>query len=42
MCTAMTLQTNHGAVFLGRTVDFSYPLDPELYLVLRGLPIKMP
>lgn len=36
MCTAMTSQTNHGAVFLGRTMDFSYPLDPELYLVPRG------
>lgn len=36
MCTAMTLQTNQGDTFFGRTMDFSYPLDPELYLVPRG------
>ena len=36
MCTAITLQNTQGAAFFGRTMDFSYPLDPELYVVPRG------
>lgn len=36
MCTAMTLQTLQDNTFLGRTMDFSYPLDPELYIVPRN------
>lgn len=36
MCTAMTIQTLQGDVYFGRTMDFSYPLDPELYIVPRG------
>lgn len=36
MCTAMTLQTIQGNTFLGRTMDFSYPLDPELFVVPKG------
>lgn len=36
MCTAMTLQTLQDNTFLGRTMDFSYPLDPELYVVPAG------
>lgn len=36
MCTAMTLQTRRGDTFLGRTMDFSYPLDPELFIVPKG------
>ena len=36
MCTAMTLQTTQGDTWFGRTMDFSYPLDPELYIVPRG------
>ncbi len=36
MCTAMTVRTPGGAVFFGRTMDFSYEVDPELYLVPRG------
>lgn len=35
MCTAMTVQT-HGSTLFGRTMDFSYPLDPELYIVPKG------
>lgn len=36
MCTAMTLQTIQGNTWFGRTMDFSYPLDPELYIVPKG------
>lgn len=36
MCTAMTLSTPQGNLFFGRTMDFSYPLDPELYIVPKG------
>ncbi|MCD2493121.1 choloylglycine hydrolase family protein [Lacrimispora sp. NSJ-141] len=36
MCTAMTIQTIHGDTFFGRTMDFSYLLDPELYIVPKG------
>lgn len=36
MCTAITMRTLQGDVLLGRTMDFSYPLEPELYLVPRG------
>lgn len=36
MCTAMTLQTQQGEIFLGRTMDFSYPLDPSVYAVPRN------
>lgn len=36
MCTAITLQNTQGAAFFGRTMDFSYPLDPELYVVPKG------
>lgn len=37
MCTAMTLETGQGEVYLGRTMDFSIPLDPSLYFVPRGV-----
>lgn len=33
MCTAMTAQTPEGNFYFGRTMDFSYPLDPELYVI---------
>lgn len=36
MCTAMTIQVPQGHVYFGRTMDFSYPLDPELYFIPRG------
>lgn len=36
MCTAVTLRSRQGETFLGRTMDFSYPLDPQLYVMPRG------
>lgn len=36
MCTAMTLKSPEGTIFFGRTMDFSYPLDPELYYFPKG------
>lgn len=33
MCTAMSLTTNKKDVIFGRTMDFSYELDPEVYIV---------
>lgn len=36
MCTAITLHTTQGNTYFGRTMDFSYPLDPELYAVPKG------
>lgn len=36
MCTAFTKQAPCGDRFFGRTMDFSYPLDPELYFVPKG------
>ena len=36
MCTAMKIQAPGGEVYFGRTMDFSYPLDPELYIVPKG------
>ncbi len=36
MCTAINVKTQFGSIFLGRTMDFSYPLDPQLYVVPRG------
>ena len=33
MCTAMTLQSKQSENFFGRTMDFSYDIDPELYIV---------
>lgn len=33
MCTAMTLQTKEGEVFFGRNMDFSYDIDPHLFIV---------
>lgn len=36
MCTAMTAQSPQGTTYFGRTMDFSYPLAPELYTVPRG------
>ena len=36
MCTAIHVKTQFGNTFLGRTMDFSYPLDPELYVIPRG------
>ena len=36
MCTAITLQTTQGETFFGRTMDFSYALDMELYIISKG------
>lgn len=36
MCTAITIRTSQGNTCFGRTMDFSYPLDPELYISPRG------
>lgn len=33
MCTAITLQSKQSENFFGRTMDFSYNIDPELYIV---------
>ena len=33
MCTAITLQSTQLENFFGRTMDFSYNIDPELYFV---------
>lgn len=36
MCTAINMQSGQGDTYFGRTMDFSYPLDPELYYVPKG------
>jgi len=33
MCTAITLQSIQGENFFGRTMDFSYPIDPGMYVI---------
>ncbi|MBN7774132.1 choloylglycine hydrolase family protein [Clostridium aminobutyricum] len=33
MCTAITLQSQQQETFFGRTMDFSYDIDPHLYIV---------
>ncbi len=33
MCTAMTLRTETDEIFFGRTMDFSYDITPNLYIV---------
>jgi len=33
MCTAITMQTSQGENFFGRTMDFSYPIEPGLYVI---------
>lgn len=36
MCTAVFLQTPTSVPYFGRTMDFSYPLDPEIYFCPAG------
>ena len=36
MCTAITLHSNQGENFFGRTMDFSYPIEPGLYVIPRN------
>ncbi len=33
MCTAITMKTAGGTLLFGRTMDFSFELDPQLYVV---------
>lgn len=33
MCTAMTLQSVQGENFFGRTMDFSYPIEPGVFII---------
>ena len=33
MCTAITLTSRQGETFFGRNMDFSYDIDPHLYVV---------
>ena len=36
MCTAIAAKTAEGDFLLGRTMDFSYPLEPELFVAAPG------
>ena len=36
MCTAMMLKTAQGETFFGRTMDFSYLLEPQLFVSAAG------
>lgn len=36
MCTAITIQSPSGNIWFGRTMDFSYQLDPKMYQVSRN------
>ena len=36
MCTAISLRSLQWETFFGRTMDFSYPIEPELYVIPRN------
>lgn len=36
MCTAITFQSMQGENFFGRTMDFSYPIEPGLYVIPKN------
>ena len=36
MCTAITLQSEQREMFFGRTMDFSYDIDPSLYIIHKN------
>lgn len=36
MCTALTLQSQQGETFFGRTMDFSYDIEPMLYVLPKN------
>ena len=36
MCTAISLRSLQWETFFGRTMDFSYPIEPELYIIPRN------
>lgn len=41
MCTAITLQSLQKNNFIGRTLGFSYPLEPHFFYVPKNLDGKM-
>ena len=36
MCTAITVQSPRQETYFGRTMDFSFPLEPELYIIPKN------
>ncbi len=36
MCTALTLKSGQGETFFGRNMDFSYDIDPHIYIVPKN------
>lgn len=36
MCTAITLQSMQGENFFGRTMDFSHPIEPGIYVIPKN------
>lgn len=36
LCTAISLQSRQTVSFFGRTMDFSYPIEPKLYIMPRN------
>ncbi|GAA3650036.1 choloylglycine hydrolase family protein [Asaccharospora irregularis] len=36
MCTAITLQSMQGENFFGRTMDFSHPIEPGIYIIPKN------
>ncbi len=36
MCTSISIDSKDGEIFFGRTMDFSYELDPEVYIFPRN------
>ncbi|MVB09570.1 putative protein YxeI [Caprobacter fermentans] len=36
MCTAITFQSKQGVNFFGRTMDFSYPIEPKTYIIPKN------
>jgi choloylglycine hydrolase len=36
LCTAITLQSRRAVNFLGRTMDFSYPIEPKIYVIPKN------
>lgn len=40
MCTSITFQSGQMQNFLGRTLDFSYPIDPQIFVMPKGFTWK--
>jgi len=36
MCTAFTLRSRQGETFFGRNMDFSYDIQPHLYIIPKN------